>query len=248
MFPARYLILLCLFCCGGIQDPGPSEPVVFVPGQKNLRILYIGNSLTYSNDLPAMVAELGLMDGVTISYKTIAPGGGSLEDHWNAGEAQAEMAAHDYDLVVGQQGPSALPESQVLLKQYAAKFAEECKKQKVPWSLYMVWPAESRIFDLDNVIYSYTQAAKATTATLFPAGLAWKYAWQIDPALPLYGDDRFHPSVVGSLLAAMTIYAVLQDKTDFDFIQHQSATWGSQVSSGQLLKLKQAAIKATEDI
>jgi hypothetical protein len=217
---------------------------MFEPGQKNLNVLFIGNSLTYSNDLPAMVAELGSMEGVTISYKMIAPGGVSLEDHWNAGDAQTEMAAHRYDLVVGQQGPSALPESQVLLKQYAGKFADECKKKQVPWSLYMVWPSESRIFDLDNVIYSYTQAAKTSSATLFPAGLAWKYAWQIDPDLPLYGSDRFHPSVAGSLLAAMTIYAVLQGKTNFDFIQRNNATWASEVSDDQLVKLKQAALKA----
>jgi hypothetical protein len=245
MLSARFLILVFAFCCAGVQDPDTLEPVAFEPGQKNFRVLYIGNSLTYSNDLPALVAELASMDGVTISYKMIAPGGVSLEDHWNAGEAQAEMAAHQYDLVVGQQGPSALPESQVLLKQYAARFADECRKQQVPWSLYMVWPSESRIFDLDNVIYSYSQAAKATSATLFPAGLAWKYAWQIDPELPLYGDDRFHPSVAGSLLAAMTIYAVLQGKTNFDFIQHNNATWAREVSNEQLMKLKQAAIRAT---
>jgi hypothetical protein len=246
MYLIRCLLAVSLACCSGDDEPA-IEPnaVSYVPGQKSLRILYLGNSLTYSNDLPALVAELASMDGVTITYKMMAPGGVSLEDHWNAGEAQIEMSMHEYDLIVGQQGPSALPESQVLLKQYAARFSDECRKLEVPWSLYMVWPAESRIFDLDNVIYSYTQAAKSTSATLFPAGLAWKYAWQTHPDLPLYGSDRFHPSVMGSVLAAMTIYAVLQAKHDFDFIKYSTASWKAEVSEQHLVVLKEAAIKAT---
>jgi hypothetical protein len=237
------MTLLFLTACSPIKME-EAEDTSFVPGKKNLHILFVGNSLTYSNGLPALVAELGSMENVTITHKMIAPGGYSLEDHWNVGEAQAEMATGEYDLVVGQQGPSALPESQVLLKQYAVKFSDECKRRKVPWTLYMVWPSESRSFDLDNVIYSYTQAAKATSATLFPAGLAWKYAWEKDPNLPLYGSDRFHPSVMGSVLAAITIYAVLQGKTDLSFIDRQSASWKNEVSDEQLLILKEAAIRA----
>jgi hypothetical protein len=220
-----------------------AEHDIFQPGHK-LHILFIGNSLTYSNDLPALIAELASMDNTTITYKMIAPGGYSLEDHWNSGGAQSEIMAGGYDLVVGQQGPSALQESQLLLKQYAARFSDECRQQKVSWSLYMVWPSASRSFDLDNVIYSYTQAAKSTSAILFPAGLAWKYAWEKDPSLPLYGPDKFHPSVMGSVLAAITIYAVLEGKTDLSFINRRSASWKKEVGELQLAILKEAAIKA----
>lgn len=243
----RHFILLSLICCSGIEDPIDIEtPASFTPGRKTLHLLYIGNSLTYSNDLPSLVAELGAMDGVTITHKMIAPGGVSLEDHWNSGEALTEIASEDYDLIIGQQGPSALPESQALLKQYAQRFSDECRKRKVPWALYMVWPSESRSFDLDNVIYSYTQAAKSTSATLFPAGLAWKYAWQTKPDLPLYGPDRFHPSVMGSVLAAMTIYAVLGGKTDFDFIKREGASWKDSVTEEQLVLLEEAALKSIQ--
>ena len=50
-----------------------------------LRVLFVGNSLTAANDLPAYVGALAAARGRALDAKTIAPGGYSLEDHWNAG-------------------------------------------------------------------------------------------------------------------------------------------------------------------
>jgi hypothetical protein len=249
MMVLRFLLLILLVQCttGASPEPEPETPpapFAFTPGPKKINILYVGNSLTYFNDLPALVSELAAMDQKQVTFKVIAPGGYSLEDHWNIGDVQKEIAKGGYDIVIGQQGPSALPESQVLLKEYAGRFAGEAAKHQASWALYMVWPSEQRSFDLDNVIYSYTQAANSTSALLFPAGLAWKIAWQADPAFPLYGPDRFHPSIHGSLLAAMTIYATLYEKENFDFINVAGSSWKNEVTSQQLVLLKSSALRA----
>jgi hypothetical protein len=243
-----FLLVQCRTTIPPEPEPEASLPsVTFETGTRSTRILFVGNSLTYSNNLPALVAELAAMDDVNVTYKMIAPGGFSLEDHWNLGEVQEEMSAVHYDLVVGQQGPSALPESQVLLKRYAEKYSQACARVKSSWALYMVWPSEERSFDLDNVIYSYTSAAKSTSALLFPAGLAWKLAWKQHSGFPLYGSDRFHPSIHGSLVAAMTIYATLQEKENFDFIDVEKASWKNHVSSEQLMVMKENVLKAIHD-
>ena len=41
---------------------------------------------------------------------------------------------------------------------------------------------------------------------LLPAGDAWRAAWAADARLPLYGPDGFHPSPMGTYLAALVIY------------------------------------------
>ena len=46
-------------------------------------------------------------------------------------------------------------------------------------------------------------------ATLLPAGPAWLAAWRRSPKLRLYGPDGFHPSVLGTTLAALVVYARL---------------------------------------
>ena len=90
-------------------------------GQAPLRVLFVGNSLTGTNDLPAVVATLREDFGTEIEYRTIAPGGMSLEDHWAAGQAPAALASGNWDAVVMQQGPSALPESQANLREWARR-------------------------------------------------------------------------------------------------------------------------------
>ena len=211
---------------------------------KNWRILFVGNSLTYVNDLPSMIAAIARQDSTIISYTSLLFPDYSLEDHWKEGKVQAEIENGGYDFVVAQQGPSALPESQVLLLEYATKFAEICKKHHSKLVLYMVWPSKARSFDLDNVISSYTHAAEKTSSLLCPAGLAWKYAWEADPALPLYSSDNFHPSVAGSLLAAVTIYGSLANRGAADFISYADCPWKEDITEVRFTILKQAAARA----
>jgi hypothetical protein len=248
----RFALLSALIFLSCSSEDAPNFPTVNAgpvansptPSATGIRVLYIGNSLTYSNDLPAIVAELGKQDGLEITYLSMVTGGYSLEDHWKEGYAQKSIISGNYDFVVLQQGPSALPESQVLLLNYAEKFASVSKGTKTKTLLYMVWPSADRSFDLDNVIYSYTQAAANTGSLLAPAGLAWKNAWQVQSSLPLYGGDNFHPSVMGSLLAALTVYGAITNKTKFDFIDYSKASWNLSVEKADFELLKQAATKA----
>jgi hypothetical protein len=105
--------------------------------------------------------------------------------------------------VVLQQGPSSLPESRRILVQYARRFAPEIRKAGAEVVLYGVWPAADRLAYLDAVTGSYAAAAKETGGTLVAVGEGWRAAWAADPALPLYGADRFHPSPLGTYLGAL---------------------------------------------
>ena len=56
---------------------------------------------------------------------------------------------------------------------------------------------------------SYRLAAEDVGGILLPAGDAWVAAWRREPALRLYGPDGFHPTLLGSYLAALAIYGGL---------------------------------------
>ncbi len=214
--------------------------------KNSLNILFVGNSLTYTNDLPALVAEIGQQDGKKIITHSLSLPDFSLEDHWNRGDAETEIEKGIYDMVILQQGPSALPESQVLLLDYAGRFAKACKEHHSGVALYMVWPFKSRLFDLANVISSYSNAAAKTGALLCPAGRAWKYAWESDPSLSLYSPDNFHPGMDGSVLAALTIYAVIAKKKEYKFLQWENCSWKDRIDEKMLNLLKTAALKAIQ--
>jgi hypothetical protein len=203
----RSPLWLALFVAAGIATGSVRASVP-------MRILFIGNSLTAANGLPRLVEALATAGGGgPIETTAVTANNFSLEDHWNSGPARRTILDGKWDVVVLQQGPSALPESQVLLREYVERFDGVIRKTGAKTALYMVWPSKPRYSDMDGVIASYTKAAKTVGGTLLPAGLAWQQALRRDPELPLYSDDQFHPSAVGSYLAALVIYEGLTGRT-----------------------------------
>ncbi len=100
---------------------------------------------------------------MTVEATAITANNFSLEDHWNQGNARAAVAKGSWSFVVLQQGPSALPESSVLLREYARRFAGEARKTGARTALYMVWPAKAQIAGLRRASANRTRSRRATS-------------------------------------------------------------------------------------
>ena len=195
------LLLAAAASCGSTSPDQTPDP--------DLRILFIGNSLTYANDLPTLVQHLGASNSARpVAVSSVAFGGYSLEDHWNRGAALAAIKQGGWDLVVMQQGPSALPESRTNLIEWTGRFAAEIRKVGARPAVYMVWPPLDRESEWDAVTASYATAAASANAVLFPAGEALRSVYHANPGLPLFEGDGFHPAPLGSQGVALVIYAV----------------------------------------
>ncbi len=195
-------------CATRLPQPAPARAAATaVPTPRPLRLLFIGNSLTYANDLPRLVQQVATAAGQPPpEVRMVASGGFSLQDHWDDGAAQAALAEGGWDVVILQQGPSALPASQRELRASTVRFADVIRRSGARPALYMVWPERERLYALPDVGLAYAAAAQAGDGLLLPVGDAWQIAWQRDPCLPLYSPDGFHPSPTGSWLAALVIY------------------------------------------
>jgi hypothetical protein len=163
-------------------------------------VLFVGNSLTEANALPAMVAQL-----VPLDVDARVVGGYALEDHWRTTDVADVIANGRYDVVVLQQGPSSLPESRVNLTEWSKTFADAIRAAGGKPALFTVWPESWRRSAFDAVIYSYRAAAREAGGVLLPAGAAWKSVLRTNPKIALYGRDGFHPTRAGTYLAALTI-------------------------------------------
>jgi hypothetical protein len=171
------------------------------------RVLFIGNSLTEYNGLPAMVETLSRHGGSgSISAGSVVVGGFSLEDHWSHDSALREIARGGWSIVVLQQGPSSLPASQRALREWTSRFDQRIRAIGARTALYMVWPEASRPQAFDAVSESYTRAADSVKAMLFPVGEAWREVQRRDPTAALYGSDGFHPTPAATYLAALVMY------------------------------------------
>lgn len=196
------LLLLAGACLLG-TEPGD------IP-EADLRVLFVGNSLTYTNDMPRMVAHLALAAERSFAYGVAAQPNFSLEDHWATGIGGVIQSQRP-DVVVMQQGPSSLPGNPQHLVHWAGQLAPVIRAAGGEPALLMVWPDVSRLEAFDAVHTAYRDAAESVDGLWMPAGEAWRSAWAIDPDLRTYGGDGFHPAPAGSMAAALTVFAVLFD-------------------------------------
>jgi hypothetical protein len=190
-----------------------------VAGQR-INVLYVGNSLTYINNLPQIVKLIAESEGVEMSYRVLAFPNYALEDHWNEGSAKREIASGKYDFVVVQQGPSSQQEGRAMLLNDGLKFAKVCAANNTQLAFFTVWPSKERFGDFAGVIKSYKLAADSTKSILCPVGQAWLKVWEREPGFVLYGEDNFHPDYSGSFLAALVIYGSLIKKADLKFMDY----------------------------
>lgn len=189
------IVLVGLGACGSVAT-APDF------GAGRTRILFVGNSLTYTNDLPSMLLRLARLAGdTTIAVASIAEPDYSLEEHWNDGQVARWLQERPWEYVVLQQGSSALPASQDHLRAWTNRFAPLIRAAGAEPVLLMVWPFQTRLFDFPNVLTSYRNAAASVGGLFVPAGDAWTAYGVYDP---LYSDG-LHPTSRGTYLAALTL-------------------------------------------
>jgi hypothetical protein len=198
------LLLAVLGCVGPLASEGDDYELA----DADLRVAFVGNSLTYTHDIPGMVQALADAQGRSMSHVSITAPNASLEDHWYRG-TQEVIRDLEPDVVVMQQGPSSLSANQIHLARWAEGFADVIREVGGEPALYMVWPSDARRGAFGAVWDAYKGAADRVEGLFIPAGQTWVEAWALDPDLAFYGGDGFHPSPLGALAAAQTIYAVL---------------------------------------
>lgn len=172
-----------------------------------IHVLFVGNSLTYVNDLPGTVAALAASAGDTVRVASSTGADFALIDHLNGGsDALAKLKLGGWNFVVLQQGSSTLPVNRDSLALWTRMFDPFIKSAGAKTALYMVWPTSDRVAFFDDCRLSYQQAAQAVNGVFMPAGEAWVQAWAVDPSLQLYSSDGLHPTPLGTYLAALVIY------------------------------------------
>lgn len=214
---------------------------------QKVNVLFVGNSLTYSNNLPEIVKQVAICDSVELNYKMLALPNYAVEDHLRDGHVVSEIKSGKYDFVIVQQGPSSQQEGRMMLLNDGLKLAKLCAENKTRLAFFTVWPAKERFGDFPRVLETYQLAADSTKSILCPAGNAWLKVWDANPEIMLYSVDNFHPSYRGSLLAAIVIYGSIRKKTNLSFVSYNLLSTGS-VSRAEFKILVEAAQQTLSDI
>jgi hypothetical protein len=232
-------ILTALACVAGTAPHAAGQ-------DKSARVLFIGNSLTFANNLPAMIEAVAAQAGSKgrIRCQAVALPNFGLQEHWEDGRALAGLRnGTRWTHVVLQQGPTSMPDSRRILREFARKFAFEAKSIGARVVIYSPWTPRDRLEFMDAVLESHRLAAEDVQGLLVPVGEGWRAAWRVDPALALYGPDDFHPSPAGSYVAALMFFERFSGRSPVGLPNPSS----SKDKALRELKVDAAQLKALQD-
>jgi hypothetical protein len=184
-------------------------------------VLFLGNSYTSVNDLPAVFSRLAASGGVAVSAFARAPGGATLADHLSTPDTAATIGGSTWNVVV-LQDQSQIPSDERLregeMYPAAGALVDEIRGVRaepllfVTWAHMYGWPGngltnyEQMQAAVNDGYAAIGQELRVPTA---PVGTAWAQELR-DPTHPeLWADDGTHPTLGGTYLAACVFYATI---------------------------------------
>ena len=206
----------------------PEVPAPQDPNAPTLRVLFIGNSLTYSADLPAIIQGLARTAGVNLVSEQHTPGGWRLLNQAADPQVRALLARGGWDAVVLQEQSEwpAFSDEQVKsgIEPYAAALAAAARAASPSVRLLLYDTPAHRDGDSSNVSAypelatyegmqlridrTYERLAALLRGAVVPAGVAWRIARREHPEIVLYADP-VHPGPAGAYLIACVFHATL---------------------------------------
>ena len=207
-------------------------PALTDPNASTLRVLFIGNSLTYAGNLPAMIQGLARTAGVDLVYEQHTPGGARLLNHAADPQVRALLARGGWDAVVLQEQSEwpAFSDEQVRsgIEPYATALATEARAASPSVRLLLYDTPARQGGDPQNasaypelatyegmqlrIDRTYERLAALLRGTVVPAGVAWRLARREHPEINLYADP-VHPGPVGAYLIACVFHATLLERS-----------------------------------
>jgi len=190
-----------------------------------LKILFVGNSLTYVNDLPGLVQKVARARDHNVLVETYAPGGYTFEQDVTDNKLMLLIQEKPWDVVVLQEQSQRPALSHHEVEDYVypnAKILVETIRGRHPQTQVIFFETMGmRNGDPESIPVAkemgtyegmqarlnaaYEKMASDNNALLAPVGAAWQDFRRQYPAVDLYTDDT-HPNALGSYLAACVIY------------------------------------------
>jgi hypothetical protein len=208
-------------------DPAIAGDLAAAQGSRpGYRVLFVGNSLTYTNDLPGMVDRLAAARPGPVPMFVVSDTRPSTAlAYWarNDGLRRLIGGAH-WDVVILQEQsvtPSLAPADRAVAMDAPLRSLDaEIRADGARTMLFDTWAHEHGSFDGDSyeamqqrIDAAYQAESQAVGATVAPVGVVWARAHALAPSLHLWGGDDTHPSAEGTYLAACVFYATLTHRS-----------------------------------
>lgn len=174
-----------------------------------VEILFIGNSHTYVNDLPAIVQKIASEDGYEADVVMIAHGGWYLKQHIQEPDIPFNIRYGHYDYVVLQEHSHPF-DCIDDYREAAATLVNWIRAAGSTPVIYGTWSMKAQEFEQARMNQVNRELADNLGAVLAPVRESWWTYMRSYPNLELYAEDGAHASPQGSEYAAKIIWTSIR--------------------------------------
>lgn len=191
---------LALISCGRDAEVAEPEPI---------RVLFVGNSLTYVGNLPAVVDALSRANGRATSSDMIVAGGATLTDRVADGSVTAALASRKYAYVVLQErggdfmcafGPESCENASASLAALA-RMVKDHGAEPLLLGTYQVLDEASQRIEAAESLAAWEAGADYVSVSERFRGLRSRH-----PEMTWFAEDGGHPGSDLTLLEAILLY------------------------------------------
>lgn len=208
----RMAVVAVSLCCAALSaaPAGAQGPQVDRP----IKILLIGNSLTYTNSLASPLTSFAGAASQPRAWQVSeqAMANARLSQMWGLRTTEYLLKDEAWDYIVLQEHgdvPTSYPEG---LFSAARNFDAAAKKIGAKIVLFENW--RRRASSQPEVTEVFAKLARELGAKVAPVGRAWVIVGELDPHIQLREGDGIHPSAFGTYVAACVIYMTIADASE----------------------------------
>lgn len=245
-----FLCLAILVSAGGCASLKPCSE-----DPNCTRVLFVGNSYTYVNDLPGTFAALAKSGKHRVETDMAAEGGFSLADHVQSAATRDKIKSSQWNFVVLQeqsQRPADVTVSETKMYPAARILVSSIRKNGAEPIFFLTWGHRDGWPENNIMTYremqqglnnGYLNIARELDVRVAPAGVAWAVTRREKPELNLWQEDGSHPAVPGTYLAACVFYAtIFQESPEglsfLNGLSQADAEWLQKVAADTVLEDK----------
>lgn len=201
------------------------NPGCGLPVNTCTRVLFIGDSYTYVNDLPTTFADLAWSAGYRVDAVTLANGGESLAGHVADPATSSTIRSGSWNWVVLQdqsEDPAVASYRASEMDPAVAELAQLIRNSGATPLLFLTWGHESGwsaagldsyVAMQDAVDQGYLAIASELAIPIAPVGDAWQALVDHQADTGLWQSDGVHPTVRGTYLAACVFFESIFGKS-----------------------------------
>lgn len=188
---------------------------------ENPRILFVGNSHTYTNDLPVIFSEIAGAMGHPADVQEITAGAYTLTQFADETDevgsvVNQRLTEETWDFVILQENTNdAFSAAEEAMLPAASSLDEKIRAAGGQTGILMTWTPKdgAGIMDREYVQSILAQNTIAVSerldSLLIPGGVGFMRCLEQYPQIELWDEDGMHPSLEGSYLAGCIAYAVI---------------------------------------